>query len=55
MVPAKMVAAEGVVHVRFGSKADMRTAQANRFIPNSDRESRHAQMAMQLAMSAKDQ
>jgi len=36
-----------VPDVRFGSKADIRTAQTNvRYYPNSDRESRHPQKVM---------
>jgi len=36
-----------LANVRFGSKADIRTAQTDvRFTPNSDRKSRHAAMVM---------
>jgi hypothetical protein len=37
----------GPIDVRFGSKADMRSAQTHvRFTPNSDRESGHRQTVM---------
>jgi hypothetical protein len=43
MVPEKTVRLKAVINVRFGSEADMCSAQAHvRFTPNSDRKSRHA-------------
>jgi hypothetical protein len=46
-ITSAMLAIRSDHFVRFGSKADVRTATGHvRFTPNSDRESRHAAMVM---------